>query len=174
MSRVYQKPSMSILWLVFALPVLLPSVNAEEAKKQQADVIQSGWVSQCSSSTRKAEPDCSMENRILIKSTGQVFFSSTLQVLAKTREPVVVLRVPLGLDMSEGVAVKIDDSFTEKYRLQTCEQSGCYVQVKSPEKIISAMQKGKILRAVLKSNNGKEILISIGLDGFSDIYRDIK
>jgi invasion protein IalB len=149
-------------------------VHAEEISRAESQFTQTDWLVQCSSPARKSKLDCALEQRIITTNTGNLFVLASIKVPGETREPLLMLQVPLGLNLAAGVTVKIDKQFEENYQVQTCEQTGCYVGGKASEKLLAAMEKGASFNVILQSNNKKEIVVSMPLSGFKASYDKIK
>lgn len=78
-----------------------------------------------------------------------------------------ILVLPLGLKLSEGAVLQIDDGKPEAaIAFRTCVFAGCVTDLKFDEKMTSSLAKGKALSVKSVSDEGKETPFSISLNGF--------
>ena len=88
---------------------------------------QSKWATQCSSVSRDKPLGCSIEQRIVLRETGQQLARISIQVNAdKPSQPALLVHVPLGLSIRAGIKMQVDDAEPLKLDIQTCDAAGCY------------------------------------------------
>jgi invasion protein IalB len=56
----------------------------------------------------------------------------------------MVLTLPLGLNLTEPVTIKVDNGAAERQPIQTCTNVGCFVALTLSDKMIAAMRPGPI------------------------------
>jgi invasion protein IalB len=64
----------------------------------------------------------------VLANTGQALVSVVVRTQADKGEPVMAIRVPVGLYLPAGLGLKIDDGKPETVPLQTCDLQGCYAE----------------------------------------------
>src|ERR1700742_2909607 len=67
------------------------------------------WTSKCISAGRSAPLMCSAEETMVLVNTGQVVASVAVRMQPGSGDPVLVIRVPVGLYLPAGLHFKIDD-----------------------------------------------------------------
>lgn len=133
-----------------------------------------GWVSNCQAPARDATLECRMEQRAVLKQTGQIVASVTIRVPADTRKPVLMVRVPLGLSIESGVTLAVDGAKGRSLPIQTCDGGGCYAGAPLPADLLSALSKGNELDIVFQNLEKAPIKLVMPLAGFTDAFGRIK
>ncbi len=87
-------------------------------------------------------------------------------VLTPDKTPMLTLQLPLGLNVSEPVVVRVDTSNEEKLRMQTCTNSGCFVVVPLKDPLLASLRTGQQLKVAVKDTTARTINIDLSLLGF--------
>jgi invasion protein IalB len=87
---------------------------------------------------------------------------------------VMSILLPLGLNLTEPVLVKVDNGPPERQSIQTCNNSGCLVTLTAPDKLLAAMRTGTELKITVSDANKKPAEISLPLLGFGLAYDKTK
>jgi invasion protein IalB len=87
---------------------------------------------------------------------------------------VMSILLPLGLNLTEPVLVKVDNGPPERQSIQTCNNSGCLVTLTAPDKLLTAMRTGTDLKITVQDANKKPAEISLPLLGFGLAYDKTK
>jgi invasion protein IalB len=82
--------------------------------------------------------------------------------------------LPLGLNLTEPVLIKVDNGPPEKQPIQTCDNSGCLVTFTANDKLLAAMRAGTDLKLTVQDASKKPIEISLSLLGFGIAYDKTK
>jgi invasion protein IalB len=77
-----------------------------------------------------------------------------------------VMTLPLGLNLTEPVSVKVDNGAPERGPIQTCTNVGCFVAMTLPDKFVAAMRTGSDLKITVQDANKKPVEMSLPLLGF--------
>jgi invasion protein IalB len=133
-----------------------------------------GWSSKCASPSRQAAVECSLEQTVVVTSSGQLLASVVLRVAADTRQPVMLIQVPVGLYLPAGVTLQIDDGKPLPLALQTCDLKGCYTGMPVAAETIAAMKSGKLFKIAVQNMARENINIPLALDNFADAYQKIQ
>lgn len=128
---------------------------------------QSGWQSNCTSTARGVAPDCSIEQRLVLSGTGQLLAAVTIRIDGKTRQPALMLQLPHGLYLPEGVSLSVDQAEPISLELQTCDNAGCYAGSPASKKLLDAMSAGAQLEIGFKNLARKDIQVVMPLTGFT-------
>lgn len=87
-------------------------------------------------------------------------------MLTPDKTPMLTLQLPLGLNVSEPVAVKVDTGTEEKLRMQTCTNAGCFVTIPLKDPLLASLRKGQQLKVAVKDTAARTIDIDLSLLGF--------
>ena len=135
---------------------------------------QRGWQSNCTSTARDVAPDCSIEQRLVLSGTGQLLAAATVRIDGKTRQPALMLQLPHGLYLPEGVSLSVDQAEPISLELQTCDNAGCYAGSPASKKLLDAMSAGAQLKIGFKNLARKDIQVVMPLTGFTAALANAK
>lgn len=131
------------------------------------------WTSRCSSEGRKAALLCEIEQSLFITKTGQLVASVNVKLPADTRQPVMMIQLPVGLFLPGGVNLQIDESKPQALVIQTCDLKGCYAATTVSPELLGAMKSGKRLAIVFQNLNKENVNLAFVLSGFAEGYDKI-
>jgi invasion protein IalB len=86
----------------------------------------------------------------------------------------MTIQLPLGLNLTEAVQIKVDGGAAERQPIQTCTNSGCFVSMAVNDKFLGAMRGGKQLKITVVDPNKKPVEMSLPLLGFGLAYDKVK
>lgn len=132
------------------------------------------WTTRCISSGRAVDADCSMEVRLSLQQTGQLFATVGVTVPAGTREPEFVIATPLGLYLPAGIALAVDGAALLSVPFQRCDGDGCYGRGALSETELAALENGQILQVALESQSGESLAFDVPLPGFGEALGQIR
>ena len=110
-----------------------------------------------------------MKQRLYNKKTKQVVLAWLVGQNAKG-EQVMTLRTPLGLLLSEGIIVKIDDNPDLVMSFRTCVQTFCEAVQKLNRALLATLKKGAAAKVQLRNLQARRININVSLKGFSKAH----
>jgi invasion protein IalB len=152
-----------------APPAPQPPANAQEPPKPQP-----GWISRCMSENRATAVDCTVEQTAVVTNTGQLVASVVVRVPHDTRQPVMLIQVPVGLFLPAGVNVQVDETKPLAFAFQTCDLKGCYAGAPLPAETLAAMKTGKKLAVIFQNLQKETISIPLPLDNFAEAFARIQ
>jgi invasion protein IalB len=155
-------------FLLSGMPVLAQEANPT------AQTRVSGWITQCASPGREADLNCNLEQSIFLTQNNQQLAKITLGVSGGTRVPEVLIQLPHGLYLPNGVDIQFDEETATKYNLHTCDANGCYILIEDVESAIKAMKKWKEINLNFQNLARNDIKITMPLDGFSKAFKAIQ
>jgi len=134
---------------------------------------QSVWTSRCSSEGRKAALLCEIEQSLFITKTGQLVASVNVKLPPETRQPVMMIQLPVGLFLPGGVNLQIDESKPQALVIQTCDLKGCYAATTVSPELLGAMKGGKRLLVTFQNLNKENVNLAFVLSGFAESFDKI-
>jgi invasion protein IalB len=84
----------------------------------------------------------------------------------KTAPAQLTIQLPLGLNLTEPVLVRVDNGAADKQPIQTCTNIGCFVSMTASPALVSAMRSGQELKITVYDGNKKPIEMGVPLLGF--------
>ena len=142
---------------------------AKSAPKAQAPQIP--WLVNCAAV--KGKSACQAIQRLTIRKTGQLLISVSVRIPPKSKNAAMMLQLPHGLFIPEGVSLKIDDQAAKKHPIQTCDARGCYVGLPIDSRMLKSLRGGKTFSIGFKNLTKKDILIPLSLGGFEEAYKKL-
>jgi len=100
------------------------------------------------------------------RETRQLLVSVAVRPAPDGKSGAMIMTLPLGLNLTEPVSVKVDNGTPERQPIQTCTNVGCFVALTLPEKFVAAMRSGHDLKITVQDANKKPVDMSLPLLGF--------
>jgi invasion protein IalB len=132
----------------------------------------SNWRVECGNDGKVL--DCRAIFQVTQRETQQLIAAVAIRIPPDTRKPVILIQLPLGIQVTEAVSVRVDESAPEKFGVQTCTQAGCFVGAPIAEPLIAAMRAGKELKVAFANINKQTVTVGMALAGFGLAYDKIK
>ena len=132
------------------------------------------WSSRCASQSRQSAIECSIEQTLTLTNTGQLLASVIIRVPADTRQPVMMIQVPVSLYLPAGLTLQVDENKPDILALQTCDPKGCYAGNSVSPELLGAMKGGKRFTVTFQSLARENITVPLSLENFADAYQKIQ
>jgi invasion protein IalB len=134
---------------------------------------QPAWTSRCASEGRKAALLCEVEQSLYVTKTGQLVASVNVKLPPETRQPVMMIQLPVGLFLPAGVNLQIDKGRPQPLAIQTCDLKGCYAATTLSPDLLGSIKSGKRLAVVFQNLNKENVTLGFVLSGFAEGYDKI-
>jgi invasion protein IalB len=157
-----------------------PAAPATPSATPQADTPPAntpappGWAARCTSASRDAPLECSIEQTAVLSNTGQLIILVNIRLPSDTHSPVALVQLPLGLNLPAGAKLQVDDGKTIDLQIQTCENRGCYASTPIAPELLAALRSGKQLKISFQNLGKETITIPLPLADFAAGYDKIK
>ena len=148
-------------------PAPVPSIAAGPQKVNGASPA---WTVTCVSHARAVPVDCALEQRLYAKETGQLLSVAVISVPGANRQPTLVLQLPTGLALQDGVSVTIDDGPAHPVALQSCDGRGCFASLAIHPDLLDAMRVGKVMTVRAVSGAHETLTFPHMLSDFGTAY----
>ena len=146
-----------------ATVLIAPASHAAPAQAPEASPP-AAWRVECSGDGKTLE--CRAVQQVFQRETRQLVVSVVVRPAADGKTGAMVMTLPLGLNLTEPVQVKVDNGAPERQAIQTCTNVGCFVAMTLADKFLSAMRGGQDLKITVQDANKKPIEMSLPLLGF--------
>jgi invasion protein IalB len=133
-----------------------------------------GWLSKCVSESRKGTLVCSIEETIVLTSSGQALASVVVKTQPDVNKVIMFLRVPVGLYLPAGLELQVDDNKPQQIPLQTCDLQGCFAETEISSGFLAALKSGKLLSISCQNSEKRKIVLPLALDGFVEAFQKIQ
>ncbi len=104
----------------------------------------------------------------------QIVVQLVARVPADTKAPMLLIQLPLGLNLTEPVQLKIDNGAVERVPVQTCTNAGCLASLPLKDPMLAALRGGMTLKITVSDTNKRAITIDVPLLGFGLAYDKAK
>lgn len=162
-------------------PVAKPAAQAPDAQAaapppslppapQKVNGASPAWVVACVSHARAIPADCTLEQRLFAKETSQLLSVAVVSVPGATRQPTLVLQLPTGLALQDGVSLTIDDGLARSVALQSCDGRGCFASLPIQPDLLEAMRAGKVMTIRAVSGAHENLAFPHMLTDFATAY----
>jgi invasion protein IalB len=145
---------------------------AAHAAPAQAPDGPAAWRGECTGDGKTL--DCRAVQQVFQRETRQLVLSAAVRPAADAKTGAMLLTLPLGLNLTEPVAVKVDNGAAERQPIQTCTNVGCFVAMTLTDKMIAAMRTGSELKITVQDGNKKSIDLGLPLLGFGVAFDKAK
>ena len=157
----------------FSLLLLATGSLAQNTIDSEDEESLQGWTPKCGAEKRADVVDCSMDQRVILKETGQTLVAVTIRIPGNTLSPAMMIQVPFGLFIPSGITLNIDNGFEQNFEIQTCDQNGCYMGTEISGDFLRELMTGQTLNVKVQNLNRDEINVPVPLEGFSVSYNKI-
>ena len=130
------------------------------------------WRVECTGDGKSLE--CRAIQQIFQRDTRQLVASVAARYAPETKAGQLSILLPLGLNLTEPVLIKVDNGPPERQPIQTCNNAGCLVTMTANDKLLAAMRAGVDLKVTVQDANKKPIEMSLPLLGFGIAYDKTK
>ncbi len=146
--------------LMIAIAAPLPSARAQQSSENPS----AAWRVECTGDGKTL--DCRAVQQVFHRETRQLLVSVAVRPAADGKSGAMLMTLPLGLNLTEPVLVKVDNGTPERQAIQTCTNVGCFVAMTVSDKLIAAMRTGGELKITVQDANKKLIDLTLPLLGF--------
>ena len=115
-----------------------------------------------------------MEQSAVLNQTGQVIAEISVRLPTGSSQPVMMIRVPVGLFLPAGIGLQIDDRPPLQLVVQTCDLKGCYAGLQISPELLGTMKTGSKLAVVFQNLTQQKITVPMTLAQFAEAYQRIQ
>jgi invasion protein IalB len=149
-----------------AVAALVKAQDKDAPAVQATPTAVAAWRVECTGDGKVL--DCQAIQQ-LVRQDGQsrqLLAQFSARLAADTKQPVLLMQLPLGINVSEPFQLKVDGGSAERYPLQTCTGTGCFASVPLSDKLVSTMRTGTTLKITVQDTSKRSINIDVPLLGF--------
>ncbi len=129
-----------------------------------------GWAVNCQSGAKEAALNCRLSQTLVMKKSGRLLTRVTFLLPAGGRNPKLNIQVPLGVLISAGATIRVDENPPQGLRFRTCNRNGCYAETALSPAFLASLRKGRKLVIEFKNLAEKTIKLPLSLGGFDEAY----
>jgi invasion protein IalB len=142
------------------------------AQRAQAETAGPGWALNCKSEVDAKALDCTLSQAVATQ-RRELLASVTFVFPAAPGKPTMNIQLPLGVLLTEGASVRVDENAPQKLAYKACDRSGCYLEAPVSPELLTMLRRGKQLSIEFKNLANNAITVPVSLDRFGDAYGKI-
>jgi invasion protein IalB len=146
-----------------ASTILIGAAHSAPAQAPEAQPP-AAWRVECTGDGKALE--CRAMQQAFQRETRQLVLSLAVRPAPDGKTGAMLITLPLGLNLTEPVQVKVDNGVSDKQAIQTCTNVGCFVAMTLSDKLLAAMRTGTDLKITVQDANKKPVEMSLPLLGF--------
>jgi len=151
---------------MFGFTALSPQALANnQSVSEQGKPI---WSVDCNNHNSPDELKCLMQQTVFAGKTKRRIFSATIREVEEKH--VLLLALPHGLNLLEGVKLSIDSGDVRTYPIHTADVNGAYANIALTDEMSAGMREGNILSLNVVASSASVIELQLSLSGFSAAY----
>jgi invasion protein IalB len=155
-----------------AIAALLLAAFTATPAPAAAQETPAAWRVECSGDGKTL--DCRAVQQLFQRDTRQLLISMLVRKAPDPKAALVTLQLPLGLNLTEPVQIKVDNGQPERQPIQTCTNTGCFVSMTANERLVAAMRSGTELKLTVQDASKNPIEMSLPLLGFGIAFDKAK
>ena len=149
-----------------ALAALIVLAGSQWAAAQAPDAQQvAAWRVECTGDGKTL--DCRAVQQLFQRDTRQLLVSVVVRPAADGKTGAMIAQLPLGLNLTEPITLRVNNGPPERQSIQTCTNVGCFVAMTINDKLLAAMRGGGDLKITMQDANKKPVEMSLPLLGFA-------
>lgn len=128
----------------------------------------SPWVKRCEG------PVCEITQRLMDKKSETRVLEMAIGFPVKGGDGRGVLVLPLGVDLSQGLSLRVDEQAPLGFKIRYCLIDGCYAFLTLPPDVLATMKKGSMASIDFMTFDGQAGKLPLTLEGFSKSLSEIQ
>jgi invasion protein IalB len=153
-----------------AIAVSLAAIALAAPAQAQEGVA--AWRVECTGDGKTL--DCRAVQALFHRESRQLLISVLVRRPADSKLAQMTVQLPLGLNLTEPVHIKVDNGPQESQQIQTCTNVGCFLSMSLNDKQVALMRNGNELKVTIQDASKKPVELSLPLLGFSVAYDKVR
>ena len=150
--------------LAIAGAVMASFVSPVASQDEQA----SNWVKRCNELKEgEKTAHCEIFQRLIVKESGQRIAEFAIGFPKDKQGARGVMILPLGMLLTEGVKMQVDEGQAFRFDVRYCTANGCFAFLTMGDPVLNMLKKGDTANISFKTLDGKDFSLSMSLKGFS-------
>jgi invasion protein IalB len=130
------------------------------------------WRVECTGDGKSL--DCRALQQLFQRETRQLVLSVLVRKAPDPKAALLAIQLPLGLNLTEPVQLKVDNGQVERQPIQTCTNIGCFVSMTASERLVTAMRGGSELKITFQDASKKPVELLVPLLGFGLAFDKVR
>jgi invasion protein IalB len=118
--------------------------------------------------------DCRAVQQLFQRDTRQLVLAVLARKAPDPKAALIQIQMPLGLNLTEPIQIKVDNGAVERHPIQTCTNTGCFAALTANERLVTQMRNGTDLKVTFQDANKKPIEMAVPLLGFAVAFDKVR
>jgi len=150
---------------------------ARPSSTAAARVTLTGWRLECASETTLLK--CREYDQMLETTSKTVLTELSLSLEPQSKRPILLAQLPLGIVLTDQVALSVGKRASQTFPILTCNQVGCFARGTANDDLIREMKSAKdqlrvVYNVIDAKLNKRTFTVTMGLSGFREAYDKLK
>ncbi len=160
--------------IIFAVVLIMAlsgvvAMNGQPVASQEEEPA-SMWSVRCNDGENG---HCEIFQRLIVRETGQRVVEFAIGFPEKGQPARGVMILPLGVLLTEGVKMKVDDGQVFSFQVRFCSPDGCFAYVNLNDDLLGLMGSGDTARISFQNPSGETMNVDLPLVGFDKSLQEI-
>lgn len=147
-------------WLAALALAAAPALALEDGQQFK------DWTVRCEQNQGNV-PKCLIFQTLADQEEDRPVLQISVGYPAPNSNPAAMIIVPLGVALEPGMEIQVDQEPPIRVPFNHCNQMGCVVGFAMPPELIAAFKRGAVSRVSVFDLTGKQINLSVSLQGFT-------
>lgn len=158
--------ALSMLPVIAQAQTSAPAASSSTPNTQSIQTADTGWQTLCRPSAKdRAKQDCSVFHETF--ATNDRLRIAALEVMKGEKGRVMVISVPMGVSLKDGVEITVDGANKLTASFTGCQTNGCVATIDLTDKSLDVIKKGKTISVGFADAQGSKVKADIALIGFT-------
>jgi invasion protein IalB len=114
--------------------------------------------------------DCRAVQQLFQRESRQLLIAVLVRRPADAKLAQMTIQLPLGLNLTEPVQIRVNNGPQESQSIQTCTNIGCFLSFNLSDKFLASMRSGTELKVTVQDAAKKPVELTLPLLGFGIAY----
>lgn len=152
--------------LALASQLAVPTAAQAQNIEPTSETIQD-WTLKCAMPQGATAEQCILVQDRNDPSTQQPLMQVAAGLWGPERQRGLVITLPLGVTLPQGVELKVDETTTSRTPYVTCTPNGCQSHVLLDDALLQSMKSGGRGTVVFANSRGEAVPVNFSLSGFT-------
>jgi invasion protein IalB len=132
------------------------------------------WTVRCEAGKQSTKPTCYVFQNLLLKKENKRLLHVAISYLAASKQPTAFFTLPLGVSLSGGLSITVDEGKPVRVRYERCDASGCLAFLALTDTLVKTFRGGRWARVAFFDANRRKISVPVSLNGFTAALNALK
>ena len=156
------------------LSQLAMTANGQAQSNQQTSEVIKDWTLNCATPQGAPAEQCILVQDRLNPENQQPIMQVAVGFWGPERHRGLVITLPLGVTLPQGVELKVDDTVISKAPYVTCTPNGCQAHMPLDDELLQSMKSGQQGKVVFANASGQAVPVAFSLSGFTAGFAKVK